>query len=146
MLVTCGFLRFHPPIKLIFFHKILMQFFQSVRLNYNNFYFNSKECLYGGQLPKFLHIGKLHRIFIVHPILMCFLLLLNGLCYVLSVVCQQFPISFRNNVLFVLMLVSSYQLNTACQIICIRKQQHRYKAYSARTNSSIYSSNQSRRK
>jgi hypothetical protein len=41
-----------------------------------------------------------------------FLLLLNGLCYVLWVVCQQFPQSFRNNVSFVLIIMSSYWLKT----------------------------------
>jgi len=93
-----------------------MQFLQSVHLNWllmchKKFYFIPKEGLYGGQIPKFLLIGKLYSIFIFDPIMMCFLLL-NGLCYVLSVVCQQFPLSFRNNVLFVLMLVSSYWLKT----------------------------------
>ena len=87
-----------------------MQFLQSVHLDWllmchNNFYFISKEGANRGQLPKFLHIGKLYRIFIFHPILMYFLLL-NGLCYMPSVVCQQFPISFGNNVLFFFIDVS----------------------------------------
>ena len=72
-------------LKVLIFHPMLMQVLQCPSWwTINKYYFSSKR----DQLLKYLHIRKLHRMFIFHSIRMWFLLL-NGLCQVLSVVCCQ---------------------------------------------------------
>ena len=66
-----------------------------------------------------LHIWKVYRIFIFHPILICFFLLLNEMCYMLSEVCWQFLQSFtEQHPLFFFTEVLLYWVTIEHQILC----------------------------